>query len=78
MKRAPRSRTTRSWVEYMERMCEDWPPERREVEGKGEGEAFVGRWDCGVVKGEKDDMAECGVPWSVEMGVSRVDIARTR
>jgi hypothetical protein len=61
----------------MERMCEDWPPERRVVEGKGGGEAFAGRWDWGVVKAEREVVAERGVPSAAERGVSRVDIPRT-
>jgi len=59
-------------------MCEELPPERREVEGKGEGEALVGWWDWGVVKGEKDDMAERGVPSTADKGVSRVAILKDK
>jgi hypothetical protein len=61
----------------MERMCEDWPPERRVVEGKAEGEALAGRWDWGVVKAEREVIAERGVPSAAERGVSRVDIPGT-
>jgi hypothetical protein len=47
------------------------------VEGKGAGEAFAGRWDWGVVKAEREVVAERGVPSAAERGVSRVDIPRT-
>jgi len=70
MKRAPMSRMTRSWVEYIERMWDD-APWRRDVEGKGDG-LVPASWTEGGVERVNADK---GVPPGVStLGVSRKDI----
>jgi hypothetical protein len=74
MTREPMSRTIRSCVEYMDSRC-DWPPERRDVDGNGDGVtlalALTLRVDGGVDSPVNDDV---GLVSKVDSGVLYLDM----